>query len=86
MIRNSSSSCKNCMVLIRLIVLECLTWNVRLFCKHVRTEDNYFADALSRGSDGPVLEGKQGKRKGVFNNYPDQIPYQLTDLNSLWFH
>ena len=30
MICNSSTNCKNCLVLIRKIVLECMTWNVRL--------------------------------------------------------
>ena len=38
MINNSSSSCKNCMVLIRMITWQGLKHNVRIFCKHVRSK------------------------------------------------
>ena len=48
MINKGSSSCKNCMTLIRLITLESLKNNVRVYAKHVSTEDNNLADALSR--------------------------------------
>ena len=48
MINNSTSSCKNCMILMRIIVAECIARNVRVFAKHVRTKDNGKADALSR--------------------------------------
>ena len=47
MVNNMSSSCKNCMVLIRIIVLESMHWNMRLFAKHVKSELNGPADALS---------------------------------------
>ena len=40
MLNNSSSSCKQYMVLIRLIVLEGLKWNVRIFGKHVTSKMN----------------------------------------------
>ena len=48
MINKCSSSCKNCMVLLRLIVLECLTHNVQITAEWVATGDNGKADALSR--------------------------------------
>ena len=48
MINKTTSGCRNCMVLIRMIVLECMSWNVHLFAKHVRTKENSFTDALSR--------------------------------------
>ena len=48
MINNSSAKCKNCMVLIRMIVLEGLVCNTRVFAKYVRSKDNDKADALSR--------------------------------------
>ena len=47
-LKNTSSSCKNCMVLIRMIVKECLVHNVRVFGQWVDTESNNLADALSR--------------------------------------
>ena len=48
MINNASSKCKQCMILIRLIVLEGLVWNVKIRAKHVGTKANGKADALSR--------------------------------------
>ena len=48
MINNSLSRCKNCMVLIRIIVLESLVCNTRVFARYVRSKDNDKADALSR--------------------------------------
>ena len=48
MINNMASSCKNCMYLLRLISLNNLLFNRRLYAKHVRTADNYLSDALSR--------------------------------------
>ena len=47
MINSNVSGCRKCMVLVRLIVLECLIWNVRLFAKYVESQKNDIADALS---------------------------------------
>ena len=47
MINKSSSNCKNCMVLIRIITLEALKNNVRVFARHVRTKLNDLSDTLS---------------------------------------
>ena len=49
MVNSASSSCKHCMILIRLIVLAGLVNNVQIHCKHVQTKSNGRADALSRG-------------------------------------
>ena len=48
MLNKSTSSCKNCMVLIMIITLESLCRNVRVYAKHVSSKDNGIADALSR--------------------------------------
>ena len=48
MLNKSSSGCKNCMVLLRLIVLECLKHNVHITAEWISTGDNGKADALSR--------------------------------------
>ena len=48
MVNNSSTKCKNCMVLIRIIVLECLNCNVKLTAEWVANGDNGKTDALSR--------------------------------------
>ena len=48
MINSASSSCKNCMVLSRIIALESLIHNVKISAKFIRSLDNGKADALSR--------------------------------------
>ena len=48
MINNTTSSCKNCMVLIRILVYHCLTLNIKLMARHVKTHLNGIADSLSR--------------------------------------
>ena len=48
MINKLSSGCRNCMYLLRLLTLNNLVNNRRVFAKHVRSEDNYLADSLSR--------------------------------------
>ena len=48
MINQSSSSCPNCMVLIRRIVLLNSFHNVRVFAMHIRSAKDILADALSR--------------------------------------
>ena len=49
MINKLSSSCKNCMVLLRKLVHTSLENNFCIFVKFVSTVDNDWADALSRG-------------------------------------
>ena len=83
MLRTSSSGCKNCMKLIRLIVLECLTWNVRIFLRHVKTEDNFFADALSRGQMSRFWR-KAAEKGRTFDKYPENIPDILSNIESSW--
>ena len=48
MVNNSSSKCQRCMNLIRILVLESMIQNVRIFARHVGTKDNGKADALSQ--------------------------------------
>ena len=48
-INASRSKCKNEMVLIRLITLQEMKFNVRISAKHIKSELNVLADALSRG-------------------------------------
>ena len=48
MINNMTSSCKNCMYLIRLIAINNLIHNRRVFVNYVKSLQNSFADTLSR--------------------------------------
>ena len=48
MVNKMTSTCKNCMYLLRLIVLNNLIHNRRVFVQYVKSADNELADALSR--------------------------------------
>ena len=48
MVNSTTSSCKNCMILIRILVLECLYNNVRVFARYIKSADNKAPDYLSR--------------------------------------
>ena len=48
MVNNTTSSCKNCMLLLSKLVFKNLTHNRRVFVKYVRSRDNGRSDALSR--------------------------------------
>ena len=48
MVNNTTGGCKNCMVLIRIMVLECMYHNISIKAEYVKSADNSIADALSR--------------------------------------
>ena len=48
MINLSTSSCKNCMFLLRLMILNNLVFNRMVFARHISSRDNYLSNALSR--------------------------------------
>ena len=47
-VNNLTSGCQNCMVLVRLITLECMVQNVKVIAKYVTSKNNGISDALSR--------------------------------------
>ena len=79
MINNSSSKCKNCMVLIRMLVLESLVCNTRVFARYVKSKDNDKADALSR------LQWDRFKALSHdMNDMPTPIPQQIWSIDKIW--
>ena len=67
MINNGSSSCKHCMVLIRLLTLNGLQFNRRVFAKYVIGKSNKLSDSLSR------LKIKLFKKLApTINEFPDK--------------
>ena len=76
MLNSNTSKCHNCMVLLRLIVLECMKVNARVRCKHVLGVRNKYADHLSRLNYGAFrklakLEAREFDRKST------RIPVEL---------
>ena len=85
MINNSTSNCKNCMVLIRLITLEGLKWNVRIKAKHVRSRKNSISDALSRGQYDRFKRLCRLKAKKM-QKCKVKIPSELWPIGKIWLN
>ena len=83
MINNNSSRCRNCMVLIRLLVLQGLLYNVKISAKHVLGKANTYSDLLSRHKykQFRTLARKEGKK---FDNKPTPIPEEIWPMNKIW--
>ena len=81
MINNTSSSCKNCMYLIQLIVLTVLIHNRRVFATYVSTKDNGPADSLSR-LDFPRFHNLTKDTK--MEKFPVQLPREIWPISRIW--
>ena len=80
MINNSTSSCKNCMVLLRLLISHSILMNVRVFARHVGTKENSKADVLSR-LDFSRFWKLAGQN---MNSQSTAIPQELWPMSKLW--
>ena len=80
MLNSMTSSCKNCMNLIRIVVLLQMTLNIRLFAKHVKSENNDLADDLSR-----FRLRKFFKKAGHYvEKNPTPVPNQIWPMSKVW--
>ena len=78
MINNTSSRCKNCMVLLRLVVLHSMICNVRLFAKYI-SKDNGLSDALSR------LDFQRFRKLGPnMERRPTEPPADIWPVERIW--
>ena len=78
-INSLSSSCKNCMKLIRILTLNGLRYNRRISAKYVSTKANFLADALSRG------QLSRFRRLGPeMTEFPDVIHDSLWPISKIW--
>ena len=85
MVNKSSSKCKNCMVLIRIITLMSLKHNVHISVKHVEGKLNIFADQLSR-LEYKKFRKEARKRNIKFNNNPHTIPDSIWPMDKIWIN
>ena len=79
MVNNTTSSCKNCMVLIRWLVLKGMKENVRIFARYIRSSDNTASDLLSRLKIEQFL-----KLKTTWDAAPTPVPQELWPIQKLW--
>ena len=68
------------MVLIRILVLKSLRGNVRIFAKYVSTQENIFADSLSRDKI-KYFKSIAGDR---YEKYPTPVLEELWPVSKLW--
>ena len=79
MVNNLTSSCPNCMHLIRILVLNCMVHNRRVFVRWVLTKSNGLADSLSR------IDLMRFRRLGPqMNKYPDKIHADIWPISKVW--
>ena len=79
MINNGSSSCRNCMNLIRILVPDGLRFNRRLQAQYIPTKSNCLTDALSRN------QMQHFRKLGPYmNSSPDHIDDRVWPLGKLW--
>ena len=71
------------MILMRIMVLHCLKHNVRIFGKHIRTENNVLADTLSRFQMTKFWDTIEEQEIWA-NETPESIPVELECMEKLW--
>ena len=83
MINLTTTSCKNCMVLIRILVLKGLIENVRIFAKHIEGVKNTLSDNLSRNRMDLFVKNarKAGKAMEIC---PTPIPEVIWPIGKIW--
>ena len=69
------------MVLIRILTLECLIYNVRVFAKYVSTKENVLADALSRGQ---IDRFRNNSVELNMEEFATAIPNSIWPMAKLW--
>ena len=82
-VNSSSSKCKNCMVLIHIIVLHCLVHNVKIYAKYIKSSKNEIADSLSHFQ---MKHFNQLTHNKAFNSQPTAVPEELWPITKIWLH
>ena len=83
MLNKSTSSCGNCMYLLRLIIMDNLIYIRRVFAEYVRSADNDFADALSRLQLTHFWKLVSKNRK-IMNQQPTPISDLVWPASLIW--
>ena len=81
MVNKNTSSCPHCMILIRILVLHCLTLNVRVYAKHLSSRANRDADLLSRIKIGRFKLLNPGK----YDETPTPVPVAIWPMQKVWY-
>ena len=82
-VNDLSTSCKNCMILIRILVLHCLTVNMVIKATYVKSAKNDLADSLSRGKL-LLFQQLARERELEFNKEATPVPKILLPMQNVW--
>ena len=82
MVNQTTSSCKNCMMLLRLLVLNGLIYNRRVLVKYIKSKKNILADSLSHQKFEVFWKHAPANTK----RFPERLPPMLWLLSKLWIH
>ena len=79
-VNNLTSKCPQCMKLVRLLILDNMKSNRRVFVKHVKSKDNVLADSLSR------MDMKRFWKNAPesMNRTPDGINNSIWPVEKVW--
>ena len=79
MINSLTSSCKNCMFSLRIIVLTGLKYNCRFMAVYIDTKSNFLLDTLSRG------QMTRFRKLGLhMNENSDEIAEEIWPVRKIW--
>ena len=81
MINTTTSSCKHCMILLRVIVLYSMIHNVRIYAKYIRSADNEVSDTLSRLNWKKFAKLKEWMH---LDEMPTPIPDIIWPMTKVW--
>ena len=83
MINNTSSSCKNCMYLLRILIINNMQFNSRVYCQYIRSQDNKESDALSCLQLNRFFKKINRKRERI-DAEPSKIVDFLWPVSKIW--
>ena len=79
MVNSLTSSCRQCMVLLRILVLNNLTFNRKVLVRYINTKRNELSDALSRN------QMTHFRKLGPdMNEKPDLILIDIWPIDKFW--
>ena len=80
-VNKNTVGCKNSMMLMRLIVLECMVHNVKLSVEYVKSANNGKANTLSRNQ---MDRFRTLDKEGKMNKFPEAIPDCIWPPEKIW--
>ena len=83
MINKTTSGCKNCMYLLRILIFNCMINNLRIFAKFVQSKENGLADALSRMQLKRFRQLAKDQNRQM-NEYPHTKDSRVWPLSKIW--